>query len=135
MSTYLEEGSITPNELRRLFPNSSRSFAAINAPLPDTEPQPDKTPALGRPIQGEESSLERIVLRVTGYRVRCLDPDNFAASVKDICDGLIASHLLPNDTIWDIRLETEQYRVGTFPEEKTIVEIFYPKKRPAPKES
>lgn len=87
----------------------------------------NETPALDHPADREEKSVARIVVRFTGKRVRPLDPDNFAGSVKDLLDGLRHSGLIPGDEPWRIRLETEQIRVAHFKDEKTVIEIYDPR--------
>ncbi len=91
--------------------------------LPDPKPQRHQAAALGKAIRGEEAGTPRATVRFTGYRVRPLDPDNFAGSVKDLLDGLRHAALIPGDEPWRIRLETEQVRVRTFAQEKTVIEI------------
>lgn len=91
--------------------------------VPDPKPEPHKAPALERPVPGKEEGIPGVTVRFTGYRVRPLDPDNFAGSVKDVLDGLRHAHLIRGDEPWRIKLETEQVRVGSFKEEKTVVEI------------
>lgn len=92
-------------------------------PLPNPEPERHEAPALGSAVQGEESSVPRITVRFIGYRVRPLDPDNFAGSCKDLLDGLRHAGLIPGDEPWRIRYQTEQVRVRSFAEEVTVVEI------------
>ena len=94
--------------------------------LPDPEPERDQTPALDCATAREAEGDARTLVRFTGYRVRPLDPDNFAGSVKDLLDGLRLSGLISGDEPWRIRLETEQVRVGTFKEERTEIEIITP---------
>jgi hypothetical protein len=90
------------------------------------QPKRHQAPALDRPTPGENKSLQRIVVRFIGYRVRLLDPDNFAGSVKDLLDGLRHSGLLHDDSPELIKLETEQVRVRHYKEQKTIIEIELP---------
>lgn len=94
-----------------------------NRPIPNAEPQRDQAPALGKAAQGAKTSLSRTTVRFVGYRVRPLDPDNFAGSVKDLLDGLRHAHLIEGDEPWRIILETEQVKVGSFKEEKTVIEL------------
>ncbi len=94
--------------------------------LPDTEFECYEAPALGGSIQGKAGSDDRVVISFTGYRVRPLDPDNFAGSVKDLLDGLRHAGLISGDEPWRIRLETEQVKVATFKQEKTVIEISKP---------
>lgn len=113
---------MTRDEIKRLFPNASRSLFEANAPLPDAQPERDQAAALGSAVQGEAEGAERITVRFVGYRVRPLDPDNFAGSVKDCLDGLRHAQIIHGDEPWRIRLETEQVRVRSYAQEKT--EIF-----------
>ena len=94
--------------------------------LPDAQPQRDEAPALGSSVQGEAAGLQRTVVRFVGRRVRPLDPDNFAGSVKDLLDGLRHAGLISGDEPWRIRLETEQVKVATFKEESTEITITTP---------
>lgn len=120
---------MTADQLRTIFPNASEQFIRANAsdpprrPLPDAKSQRDKAPTLGRPIQGEAQSLQRTRVRFTGFRVKPLDPDNFAGSVKDLLDGLRHSSLIPGDELWRITLETEQVKVGHYCDERTEILI------------
>lgn len=110
-------------DIKRLFPNASASLLAANSEVSDAKPQRDKAPALGAAVPGKAKSLPRITVRLTGYRVRPLDPDNFAGGCKDIIDGLRHAQLIPGDEPWRIRLETDQEKVRRYSEEKTVVEI------------
>jgi Holliday junction resolvase RusA-like endonuclease len=87
-------------------------------------------PALGSAIQRKKDGLGlavgRIEVRFTLFRVRCLDPDNAAASTKNLLDGLRHSGLLSEDNPWTIRLQVEQEKVKSFDQEKTEIEINYP---------
>lgn len=114
------------HQLRRIFPNASKSVLAANSEVSHAEPERDKGPALGRAVPGKKESMERITVRFIGYRVRPLDPDNFSGSVKDLLDGLRHCKLLPGDEPWQIKLETEQEKVGSYSEERTEILITYP---------
>ena len=116
---------ITEDELRRRFPNASADTVAANARarVPDAEPKRHKAPALDRADAREEPCVRRVRVRFTGYRVKPLDPDNFAGSVKDLLDGLRHASLLQGDEPWRIVLETEQVKVRSYAEEKTVIEI------------
>lgn len=87
------------------------------------EPQRHETPTLDATGEGKEKGIHRATVRFTGYRVRPLDPDNFAGSVKDLLDGLRHAGLIIGDEPWRIILETQQVKVGSFKEEKTVIEI------------
>ena len=126
---------MTQKELMLAFPNASQSFLQANAtktnsPIQNAIVKQDHAPTLGSPIQGKEHSLGRatgrIEVRFTLFRVRCLDPDNAAASTKNLLDGLRHSGLLSEDNPWTIRLQVEQEKVKSFDQEKTEIEINYP---------
>ena len=106
-----QPGHVTPHE------------ACNTSEIPNTQPERDEAPALGRPIQGEASRIPRIIVRFAGYRVKPLDPDNYAGSVKDLLDGLRHAGLIPGDEPWRITLETEQEKVAHYADEKTVIEI------------
>ena len=126
---------MTEKELLLAFPNASRSFIQANAtktnsPIQNTITKQNHAPALGSPIQGKKVSLGRatgrIEVRFTLFRVRCLDPDNAAASTKNLLDGLRHAGLLPEDNPWTIKLQVEQEKIKGFDNEKTEIEINYP---------
>lgn len=94
--------------------------------IPHAKLECHKAPALGKTVPGKTESMERARVRFTGYRVRPLDPDNFAGSCKDVIDGLRHAGLISGDDPTQIILETEQVKVKHRYEEKTIVEIVYP---------
>lgn len=114
------------DDIKRIFPNASRSVFEANGALPNAEPKQDQAAALGATIQRKTESTQRAVVRFTGYRVRPLDPDNFAGSVKDLLDGLRHAQIISGDEPWRIRLETEQIKVGSYKEERTEVEVWQP---------
>jgi len=119
---------MTRKELLALFPNSSETFLQQNAdtpcsPVPHPKPERHKAKPLGKAVRREEESLPRVTVRFIGYRVRPLDPDNFAGSVKDLLDGLRHSGLLLGDEPWRIKLETEQVKVSSYKEEHTVIEL------------
>lgn len=111
-----------------LFPRCSKSFLSANETpnlrqIPNSDPKPNKRRALGTSLQGKTQSVPRIIIRFTGYRVRPLDPDNFAGSVKDLLDALRYAHLVDGDEPWRIKLETEQEKVKSYAEERIMIEI------------
>ena len=126
---------MTRKELILAFPNASQSFLQANAtktnsPVQNPVPKQDHAPTLGSPVQRKKAGLGlaigRIEVRFTLFRVRCLDPDNAAASTKNLLDGLRHSGILPEDNPWTIRLQVEQEKVKSFDQEKTEIEINYP---------
>jgi hypothetical protein len=111
--------------LHAIFPQASHSFIAANAQLSRAEPECDQTPTLGSAVQRETQSLPRVTVRFVGYRVRPLDPDNFAGGCKDLLDGLRHAHLIPGDEAWRLNFETRQEKVAHRSDEKTVIEIEY----------
>ena len=101
--------------------------AAARGYLSDAQPEPDKAPALERPAPRTTSSLGKVTVSFTGRRCRLLDPDNFAASCKDLLDGLVHAGLIPDDAPDHIRLTTQQEKVSGEGQEMTIIEIEWPK--------
>jgi hypothetical protein len=91
-------------------------------------PEPERDPAttLEPVAERETQSVRRIGVRFTGFRVRLLDSDNYAGSVKDLLDGLQYSGLIPGDDPQRITLVTDQVRVKTRKEERTEIVITYP---------
>lgn len=97
-----------------------------------TKPKRDVAPTLVQAAVGETKIVGRVMVRFTGYRVRPVDPDSHAASCKYLLDGLRESSLLENDTPWDIDLQADQVKVGSFDEEKTVITIEYPRPEMCP---
>ncbi len=91
--------------------------------IPNPESQRDQTPALGGTDEGETPGVRRTRIRFTGFRVKPLDPDNFAGSCKDLLDGCRHAGLILGDESWRIIFETTQKKVRSFAEEKTLIEI------------
>ena len=92
----------------------------------NAKPKRHKAPTLGAAICGEAKSPARTIVRFEGFRVRPLDPDNFAGSVKDLLDGLRHAKLISGDEPWRIVLETEQVKVSSFKDERTEITIITP---------
>ncbi len=91
--------------------------------LPHPEPEHHQAPALGGAAQGKETGMGRTRISFVGYRVRLLDPDNFAGSVKDLLDGLRHAGIISDDTPDKIVLETAQEKVGRYCDERTVITI------------
>ena len=94
--------------------------------IPNPEPKHHQTPALDSTNAGKEKGVRRVIVRFIGFRVRPLDPDNFAGGCKDLLDGLRHSGLIPGDEPWKIDFQTRQEKVAHRSEEKTIIKIEYP---------
>jgi hypothetical protein len=121
---------MTGDQLQKQFPNASKSFLAINArdyPIDSKIPHPEskrhQKAALGTAVRGKEKGVGRTVVSFTGYRVRPLDPDGFAGSIKDLLDGCRRAGLIVDDSFWHVRLITDQVKVKSFKQEKTVIEI------------
>lgn len=104
------------------------------SPLPNPEPERDVRRALDEGQTAPIGGLARVVVRFTGYRVKPLDADNFAGSVKHLLDGLRHTHLIDGDEPWRIKLETEQVKVARYKDEKTVIEIADPDEAPETEE-
>lgn len=94
--------------------------------LQSPKSQRHQAPALGSATKGEKEGIRRTIIRFIGYRVRCLDPDNFAGGCKDLLDGLRHAGLIEGDEPWRIIFETEQQKVAHFYEERTEIILTYP---------
>lgn len=90
------------------------------------ESQCHKAAALVRADAREKASVRRAVVRFIGYRVRPLDPDNFAGGCKDLLDGLRHARLIDGDEPWRIIFETSQIKVAHYEDEKTVIEVEIP---------
>ncbi len=121
----LEQDGVILMNLKDRFPLGSADFYEINdqREVSNTVPQQDQTPALDSADAGETKSSSRVAVRFTGYRVRPLDPDNFAGSCKDLLDGLVHAGILHGDEWWRIEFTTRQKKVRSYAEEKTLIEI------------
>lgn len=83
---------------------------------------PDKALEVVR--EPQKAVGERIIVRITCYRVHLQDPDN--GLFKPLVDMLRYGQIIPEDNHGTIKLETDQIRVGTKKEEGTEVLIIYP---------
>jgi hypothetical protein len=71
----------------------------------------------------EEGYSGRVVVRITSFRRRLLDPDNLFGGSKYFTDGLRYAGLLRGDAEAQIRLEVSQRKVKIKTEECTRIEI------------
>ncbi len=94
-----------------------------NRKIPNPVTQCNHAPTLGRADEGKEKRMDRITVRFIGSRVKPLDPDNFAGSIKNLLDGLRHANIISGDENWRIKLETEQTKVAHYADEKTVIEI------------
>ncbi len=128
-----EEDRVTSAEYRRklnLPPAGSQNDRQARPQLQSAKPKRVPAKALDAPAQGggdgKDGAGERIVLRITGYRVRPLDPDNFAGGTKQIIDQLRYCGLIAGDEPWRVKLEADQVKVAHYADERTELEIVYP---------
>ena len=124
---------MTRNEITRRFPNASRAFVDANCnednsdtQISATEPECDKASALVGSIPSTASSVDRIRVCFTQYRVRPLDADNAAASCKDLLDGLQSAALIADDSERTIEFECKQVKVRHQCDQQTVITIEYP---------
>lgn len=116
-----------PDAVPAIVPRGESSNENHSRPaVPHSKPKRHKASALGAAIQGEAPSVPRTVVRFIGYRVRPLDPDNFAGGCKDAIDGLRHAGLISGDEPWRMKLETEQVKVSHVADECTVIEIETP---------
>jgi hypothetical protein len=87
------------------------------------QPQQIQAKPLVRRIESEAGSLQRVIVRIVGYRVQLLDPDNFAGGCKDLLDGIRHAGIISGDSTKEIDFKTDQIRVRHRYEERTEVEI------------
>lgn len=120
--TPMTQERMSADQFRKLYGNNSHS----RPQLPHSKPQRDHAQPLGQTAQGATEVLGRVRVCCQGHRVRPVDPDNFAASVKNCVDFLRRAGLIDGDEPWKIILETDQVKVSHFYEEKTIVTLVYP---------
>jgi len=111
----------TQDQLNDYYRRQKTSDA--DAKLPHPKPKRVIAPTLGGAIQGKTEGIRCAAVGFVGYRVRPLDPDNFAGSVKHLLDGLRHAQIISGDEPWRLRLETEQVKVAHFNQEKTVIHI------------
>ena len=93
----------------------------------DPQPQPAVLHASVEPVQGKAFYSGRVLVRITSYRRRLLDPDNLTP--KWFLDSCRYSRIISDDRPEDISLQIGQEKVKTKAEERT--EILIQPDRPA----
>jgi hypothetical protein len=111
--------------LRELLPHASATFLALNAELPNPEPQREPASALDTTAEGKKDSTRRITVRIVSHRIRPCDADNIAGGSKWLIDQLRAFKLIPDDDPASIILSVEQVKVAHRTEQKTEIELIY----------
>jgi hypothetical protein len=114
--------AIPGNPVAQRISHASKTDRLVSNPVA----QCHQAPALDITTPREKSGVQRTLIRFTGFRVRLLDPDNFAGSIKDLLDGLRHAKLIPGDEPDKITLETEQVKVFSRDQERTEIEIISP---------
>lgn len=89
-----------------------------------SQPEPPVPTKLLGPGQGTAQGAARIVVRLTSFRVRLLDPDNLCP--KALVDGLRYAGIIPDDRPQDIELAIAQQKVAHRREERTEIELVFP---------
>lgn len=116
---------LTPELIKKWFPNASRSLIEANVQthhLPQS-PQPKRATiheSLGKE-EGKASHSIRLLVRVTSFRRRLLDTDNLTP--KYFVDCLRYCGILSDDTEAEIDLRISQKKVSSKEEERTEIEI------------
>lgn len=117
----------TQDDLHRLLkrnPNVTiEGDSQVVRKVPNPQPERNQTKSLDQTVPREKESLQRVTVRFRGFRVRPLDPDNFAGSIKDLLDGLRHMGAIAGDEHWRIRLETDQEKVGSYKDERIEIEV------------
>lgn len=85
----------------------------------------DSLGALEQGSTRKETGRARVVVRITRYSTRSLDPDNLYGSVKPLLDCLRYAGLVANDTEEAINLQVFQDPVKTRKEHHTRIELIY----------
>jgi hypothetical protein len=122
---------MSPNELKRYFPNASASTLRANsaASLPASDKEPTQGGALERVSKGKKagsgSPITRIGLAFCVYAVRPADVDGW--DLKEIIDALSGAQILDGDG-WDRFYIAGIYseKVQKKSEERTEITILYP---------
>ena len=119
---------MNPDELRRRFPNASKSCLAANA-----DSAPDRAGAVAdAELRAGEGALAagkgatgatgRVHIRITAVRKRLCDADGVFS--KWLVDCLRYAGIIRDDTTEDITLENKQRKAAKGEAEHTVIELF-----------
>lgn len=75
------------------------------------------------PVSYQTLYTERVLISVTSYRRRLLDPDNILAVPKYFIDFLRHVRVLRDDRCQDVEVRVAQQKVATENEERTEIEV------------
>lgn len=129
------------HQLRRLFPNASRSTVAANAGDPELfehaqctgrkeadspfgDPELERCPTTGAvgASKAKAGDSARLLVRVTKVSRRLIDEDNLCE--KFVLDCCRYNGWLPGDSPAEVRIEARQRKAAKGEEEHTVIEIF-----------
>ena len=120
---------MSPDELKRKFPNASRSFIQINAPrLCAADAKSTEGGALVGISEGDAPRrlcpAGRAICRITVYACRPADADGY--HVKELIDLLVSASVLDGDS-WDkLAITITSEKVHKAKEERTEIVIEWP---------
>lgn len=115
---------MSPDDLKRLFPNATKSLLAVN---PDCSGEASKLErvagdaALGQ-TQTKNGDSKGFLVRITSVRKRLLDEDNLCGKYHTDC--LRYAGVLPTDAPDKTHIQTTQRKTKKGEEEHTIVDFF-----------
>lgn len=130
---------MNPDDIKRLFPNASRSVLAANLDHPEfpgiraskqkeaddavcPELEPSNRVGILPKGKAKKADTRRFLVRVTSIRSRLIDEDNLCE--KFVVDCCRYAGLLPGDGPGQTKIEVSQRKVGKEEPESTLVEIF-----------
>lgn len=118
---------ITPEQIKRLFPNASTSTLKANlARLHPHQPQLPERSALGHGVSREETGVHlpapRYRITFTCYACHPLDWDNYAG-IKQCQDLIVSIGLLPGDAWHQLEGSVISRKAYHKQDERTEIEI------------
>jgi len=130
---------LKPDDIKRLFPNASRSVIAANTPHPELfrdrashregpndamrpELEPSSRTRDVGPSKAKKADSRCFLVRVTSIRRILLDEDNLCE--KYVVDCCRYAGLLPSDRPGQTKIEIRQRKAAKGEEEATVIEIF-----------
>jgi len=132
MRQWRVKGALKANKSKKRREAKERKDAIGNFAKEVQNPigKSDSTVALEQEIRQQNSKLDPPLrsyrVKVTGLRVRPIDPDNFCAGCKGLVDGIVESRIIPRDDWETTTIECAQLRVKTWDDECTLIEIELP---------
>ena len=117
---------MTPDAIRRYFPNASASVLAANAEGAGKTPEPKRV-VRNEPLgatQVQEAGRGRFLVILTSVTKRLLDEDNTCAKVH--VDLLRYAGVIPEDNPLQTEIRIGQRRARKGEEEGTEIEVYGP---------